>query len=71
LARAIELYRGALIDLCAKHDVDVSAFKTLTARYGVDVVHGIHFTVTVEDQRNRKSIDPYLGSPGRRILARP
>lgn len=67
LATAIILYRNALPELCERHSVDVSAFRTLSARFGVDAVYGRHFTVTVEDQSGRRSVDRYLGVPGRRV----
>jgi len=70
LAKAVSEYRDALIKLCERHGVAVSSFKMLTARYGVDAVYGGHFTVTVEDQKGRRSVDQYLGIGGRRIRTR-
>jgi hypothetical protein len=67
LARAIGLYRDALDRLCGRHGVETAAFRTLTARYGVDARYGGHFTVTIEDRNGRRSVDHYLGVPGRRI----
>mgnify|MGYP001810228156 CR=1 FL=1 len=67
LASAVSLYRDALGDLCRRHGVEASAFKTLTARYGVDRVYGPYFTVTVEDQMGRRSVDHY-GVGGRRLI---
>jgi len=67
LAQAITLYSHALKDLCDRHKVELSSFKTLKARFGIDRVYGRHFTVTVEDQGGRQSVDSYLGVPGRRI----
>lgn len=64
---AIALYRDFLPDLCKSHGVDVQAFKALTARFGVDPVYRGHFTVTVEDQTGKRSVDHYVGSPGRRL----
>lgn len=69
LAKAVSLYRDALIKLCERHGVDALSVKTLTARYGVDAVYGGHYTVTVEDQKGRRSVDQYLAS-GRRIRTR-
>jgi len=69
--RAVELYRQeALPKLCDSHSVDLSAVKTLRARYSVDTVHGPEFTVTVEDSRGKRSIDSYVGSPGKRLYRR-
>jgi len=70
LADAIILYRDALADLCKRHSVEVSAYKTLNARFGVDAVYGQHFTVTIEDQSGRRSVDRYIGVPGRRVRTR-
>jgi len=70
LAEAIRLYRGALARLCEQHSVETSAFRTLSVRFGVDAVYGGHFTVTVEDQSGRQSIEKYVGWPGRRLRAR-
>jgi hypothetical protein len=69
LARAIGLYRTALLDLCGKHRTTVSAFRVLTARYSSDP-YGSRFVVTIEDQRGRRSVDAYVGTPGRRVMAR-
>ena len=68
LADAVSQYRDALCDLCRRHGVEVSFFKALTARYGVDRVYGPYFTVTVEDQMGRRSVDHY-GVGGRRLRA--
>jgi hypothetical protein len=70
LSKAIKAYRDALDRLCASHGTDASAFATLTARFAVDRRYGRHFTVTVADQSGRRSVDQYLGTPGRRIKVR-
>jgi hypothetical protein len=67
LRKAVSLYRDALSKLCERHGVEVSSFKTLTAQYGVDAVYGSQFTVTVEDQTGRTSVDQYFGMGGRRV----
>ena len=66
LTEAVERYREALPELCIKHCVDISEFKTLEAWYGTDKVHRRHFTVTVENQHGKKSVDTYFGSPGQK-----
>ena len=71
LSRAIELYREALPELCEKHGAKAADFKTLTARFGSDLVQRRHFIVTVEDQKGRLSVDTYFGSPGRRPRTHP
>ena len=70
LARAIELYRDALPELCKRHGAEVQVFAVLTARYGVDVVQGPVMTVTVEDRFGRRSVDQYAGDGGRRLHGR-
>jgi hypothetical protein len=66
LARAIALYKDALAALCERHHTSPSAFRVLTARYSTHV-GGPRFIVTVEDQQGRRSVDEYVGSPGRRV----
>lgn len=70
LAQAITLYRHALRNLCFRHGVEASEFKTLKVKFGVHAVYGGHFTVTVEDQKGRQSTDSYVGAPGRRVRTR-
>lgn len=67
LKRAIQQYRAALPALCNKHNYRLEDLATMTARYGVDAVYGSHFTVTVQAMDGRRSIDRYLGVPGRRL----
>jgi hypothetical protein len=66
LQEAITRYGEYLPKLCTSHGADVRAFKTLTARFGVDRVYGYHFAVTVEDQNGKRSDDQYVGRPGKR-----
>jgi hypothetical protein len=63
LARAFELYCGALPLLCLRHEVSGAIFRQLRARFFADG----RFTVTVEDNAGRSVTDEYVGSPGRRI----
>ena len=70
LAEAIAFYGQAAKTLCERHKVELSTFKTLKARFGVDRVYGPHFMVTVEDRKGRQSVDTYLGVPGRRLRTR-
>src|SRR6476620_10108650 len=44
LARAVTLYSCALKALCDRHKVELSTFKTLRARLGIDSVYGRHIT---------------------------
>ena len=66
LAKAITQYAEALPELCARHGVGKDAFRELTARYSVDA-RGRQFTVTIEDQKGKRSTDDYRGIPGARI----
>jgi hypothetical protein len=70
LEKGIYECRSALAKLCERHGVEISAFKKLTARYDVDRVYGGRFTVTVEDQKGRRSVDQYAGMSGRRLRKR-
>jgi hypothetical protein len=66
LARVIARFRDALADLCRKHGTSPAVFRELTASYSIDA-HGRRFLVTVEDQEGHRSVDEYVGIPGRRI----
>ena len=70
LRNAVRLYRDALPDLCAKHGLPQSDFRTLSVRFGTDRVYGPHFTVTVEASDGTRSTDEYVGVPGRRLRSR-
>jgi hypothetical protein len=65
LARAFELYRDALTDLCERHGTSPAIFRELTARYSVDG-YGAHFVVTAEDHQGHRSVDEYVGWEGKR-----
>jgi hypothetical protein len=68
--KAVRLYRDALPVLCSKHAVDLAEFKKLEVRYGTDLVYGPHFTVKVEARTGQRSVDQYVGVPGRRLRRR-
>jgi hypothetical protein len=68
--KAVGLYGESLPQLCRKHSVDPSEFKTLEVRYGTDAVYGPHFTVTIEDKTGKRSTERYVGIPGRRLRLR-
>ena len=70
LDSAIAKYRAALPDLCAKHGLDMALIAELSARFGVDAVYGPHFTVTVASTDGKRSMDRYIGSPGKRLTKR-
>jgi hypothetical protein len=67
LRKAVELYRDALSELCAKHAIEVSDFKKLEVRFGTDPVYGSHFAVSVENQAGQRATSQYVGIPGRRL----
>lgn len=67
LQRAVALYRNALPEFCSRHGFDSKDIKILQARFGTDVVYGPHFTVIVENRIGRRSIDRYIGRPGKRL----
>jgi hypothetical protein len=61
LQNAAKRYAEALPDLCKRHDVDVSDFEQLTARYSGRRPHFERYDVTIVDKLGRRSIDEYLG----------
>jgi hypothetical protein len=63
LAQAVELYRDALPELCARHKVEVSEFSELTVKF---IPYPMSFVVTVANQVGKRSIDAYAGLPGKR-----
>jgi hypothetical protein len=65
LARALKLYAEALPEFCRRHGIEASDFRELTARFS-GRRHAERFTVTVENQGGRRSIDEYVGLPGKR-----
>jgi len=66
LKRAITEYRDAFAALCRKHGTSPSAYREMTARYSEDI-YGRRLVVTLEDNRGRRSVDEYIGTPGRRV----
>jgi hypothetical protein len=67
LRQAIERYSELLPELASKHCIDASTIRSLSARFGTDPVAGPHFVVTVETTDGRKSVDQYIGIPGKRF----
>jgi hypothetical protein len=67
LANAIARFREALPEFFEREGADLSDVACQSARFALDRVYGRHFTVTVEDRSGRRSVDRYLGTPGRRI----
>ena len=70
LTKVIRLYSDALDRLCTSHGTSATEFAALTARFATDRRYGRHFSVTVEDQLGRRSVDEYLGLPGRKVKVR-
>jgi hypothetical protein len=67
LNQAIALFSKAMPVLCKKHGIHESEIKTLTVRFGTDLVAGRHFLVTVDASDGRRSVDQYVGVPGKRF----
>ena len=67
LLNAIRLYHRALPGLCESHGIDPSAFKSLTASYATDRVHGGWFRLRVLDQEDRSFTGVYRATDGRRL----
>jgi hypothetical protein len=67
LQQAVRLYSDVLPEFCARHDFDLKDIRVLRARFGTDAVYGPHFTVTVENAPGRRSVDRYVGMPGKRL----
>lgn len=66
LAHAVSAYAEALPGLCTRHGTNVSVFQELTARYSLNMQGQRRFVVTVEDKNGRRSVDEFIGSPGKR-----
>lgn len=66
LAEALTLYRDTLPAFCQRHGADAHDFHELKVRFSGTRIH-TGFTVTVQDQQGRRSVDTYEGIPGRRV----
>ncbi len=58
LRQAVELYSKKLPALCARQQVPIACFRTITAKYSNGKT-----TITIEDDRGRHYIDEYVGVP--------
>jgi hypothetical protein len=67
LSEALLQYKRWLVELASKHGVAVSDFTELTIRFGVDVVYGPHFTVSIADQKGRSDVTTYSGMGGKTL----
>lgn len=67
LVHAVGLFRDKVPEQCRKQGADYSSLAKFVVRFGTDAVYGPHFKVTVEDVDGRKSIEDYVGIPGRRL----
>ena len=70
LQKAFGLYRDALPWLFEKHGLNLSEVRVLQVRHETDAACGPHFTVTVETVSGKRSVDQYVGIPGRRLRRR-
>lgn len=66
LRQTILAYSTQLPELAQKHALNLAAIQVLSARFGTDPVVGRHFQVTVQTSDGKRSIDQYVGSPGKR-----
>ena len=66
LGFAIRRYHEKLPELARRHGLNPEEIAVMTARFGTDPVAGSHFLVTVETRDGRRSVDQYVGFPGRR-----
>ncbi|MEB1608650.1 hypothetical protein VDQ74_01870 [Xanthomonas campestris pv. campestris] len=63
---AIERYSQQLPELARRNGIDHDEIAVMTARFGTDLTAGAHFLVTVQTVDGRRSVDQYVGFPGRR-----
>ena len=63
---AIERYGQHLPELARRHGLDPAEIAAMIARFGTNPVASRHFLVTVETRDGRRSVDQYVGFPGRR-----
>ncbi|MBL8712663.1 MAG: hypothetical protein JNM12_07170 [Alphaproteobacteria bacterium] len=66
LSRAASSFAAELPDFCAKHDVAMSDFRELTARYSNEGLER-RTVVTISDRNGRQTKDEYIGTPLRHI----
>ncbi|MDG2518362.1 hypothetical protein [Lysobacter soli] len=67
LNEAVRRYSERLAEFAGQHRLDAAKIKVMTARFGTDPVFGRHFSVIVEDSDGRRSVDRYVGCPGKRF----
>jgi hypothetical protein len=66
---AMELFRKALPEFCAKNGADLDDFQELSARfYKLGPGWQPGYTVTVADSKGRRTVTEYQGFPGARPL---
>lgn len=66
LKAAIDKYRKALPNLCAKHGASIGDFKALTASYSTERFNR-RIVVTVRDRLGRCYVDEYIGTPASHV----
>jgi hypothetical protein len=67
LSHAIQRFSESLPELAKQHGLDPLKIKVVSARFGTDAVLGHHYRVTVESTDGRRSVDQYVGVPGKRF----
>lgn len=66
LREAVSAFWNALPEICAKHRVPVTSVRELSAVFHAADVNPM-VTVTVEDDKGRRSCDDYAGTPLKKI----
>ena len=66
LAESVALYANALAKLCEEAGGSITELHEAKARYWSDPLRR-RFSVTIEDDRGRRSTTDYAGVPGQRI----
>lgn len=71
LSAVVQQFSRELPALCEGHGLKLAEIRQISARFGTDRVAGPHFSVTVESIDGRRSVDRYVGFPGRRYSLDP
>ena len=66
LTAALPAYKEAFPAFCARHDCEVTDFRSFLVRFHAGRL-GNSYTVTIEDARGKISTLDYVGVPGRRV----
>lgn len=67
LAKAVALYRDALVGLCNKQGLSIELFQELSATYFTNDKGEECVIIHVQDNKGRSKHDTYVGSPLQRV----